>query len=259
MKKNIQLVIPMQAYGDSDVPKYDIFDGKDLHNIDDLEEVLDCLVADLKSDYFFLWETVFCDELGCQLTKKQEKAFDALIDSGKEEDERILFVDGMPRPVEPWYAIVKKIAPHLLMSEPFRTDIDAYEVMLEGWRTLSSTLEKRSKRLSLPEHANSYLDIIPLELRYRLELQICLYELHGIGGEDLGEVITLENVEEQQRIAFFVDYLRDYKNSVRFLELTLDNIFTRVTMPAKDEAIFLARIMSDLGMTSTQDQLIDYL
>ena len=78
------------------------------------------------------WEAVVCDELGLPLTARQEEALgDLLSFSDDSADDRTLYIDEIPRPSEPWYEIVRKVASHLLV-EPYKTSDLHYEVTCDG-------------------------------------------------------------------------------------------------------------------------------
>ena len=58
---------------------------------------------------FLRWEAVVCDELGLPLTARQEEALGDLLNFSDEADEdRILYINEIPRPSEPWYEIVQE-------------------------------------------------------------------------------------------------------------------------------------------------------
>ena len=72
--------------------------------------------------------------------------------------------------------------------------------------------------------------------------------------------MTLENEEQRQfRIEDFVDSLREHKESVRYFDLTLDSLLTKVIVPEKDRPILVEAMQEKLGMKSTADRLADYV
>ena len=102
---------------DPDIPTDDFFDGRNLDELWDLQEAVDNFVSMMNGGTFLTWEAVVCEEQGLPLTPKQKKALGSLLDfNDEEEDDGILYIDEMPRPSEPWYAILNKIAPHLLIE-----------------------------------------------------------------------------------------------------------------------------------------------
>jgi hypothetical protein len=250
-KRTAQTQMPF----DPDVPTYDYLGHMDLDDSGYIDEALDKLIADIKSDYFLQWEAVIRREQGLRLTRAQKRALSSLISFGDEEDDRILYIDEIPRPKEPWYEIASKIVPHLL-QEPFRTDEGMYWAMYEGWPTMVEVLETHGQNLSLPEGMTSPLDIFPVDLRHRLWLQACFDALSGLGQD---EELTLENERQGYRIEWFVRCLREHKDTVHYFDLTLEQLLTRVIVPSKDEKILIEMMMSELGLTSPQDRLADYL
>jgi hypothetical protein len=230
---------------DPNIPVNDFFEHLDLDNPADLEEALNNFIYDLESNYFLLWEAVVCEEQGLKLSKKQERLLGELLDfSDDDDDDQILYIDEIPRPKEPWYEIARKIVPGILV-EPFRTDAIMYEVMHEGWTNLVNSLEEHAQNLSLPEGVESPIDIFPRDLQHRLWLQTCFDELSGLGqGADL----TLENEDQKERVEWFVDLLREHKDTVQYFDLTLETMLTRVIIPSKDEKLFIMMIMEQLGL-----------
>ncbi len=248
----------MLNYGnfDPDIPVNDCFEHLNLDEPGDLEEALDNFIYNLKSNYFLLWEAVVCEEQGLKLSKKQNDALNELLDfSDDDDDDPILYINEIPRPKEPWYEIARKIVPGLLV-EPFRTDAVMYAVMHEGWANLVDTLEEHAQALSLPEGVASSLDIFPRDLQHRLWLQTCFDALSGLGQD---EDLTLENKEQQERVEWFVDMLRDHKETVRYFDLTLETLLARVIIPQKDQKLFIKMIMEQLGLPATQASIADYL
>ena len=72
--------------------------------------------------------------------------------------------------------------------------------------------------------------------------------------------LTLENEEQRQfRIEEFVESLRKHKDSVRYFDLTLDLLLTKVIVPERDRPILIHAMQEALGIRSTTDRLADYL
>jgi hypothetical protein len=71
--------------------------------------------------------------------------------------------------------------------------------------------------------------------------------------------MTLEDEEEHYRIDEFIERLRDCKESVEDLGLTLDTLLSRVIFPDGDRPIFVRLLSERLGLTSASDQLADHL
>ncbi len=240
---------------DAAVPTHDYFAQLDLADPADLEEALDSLIHDLESGRFLMWEAVVRQEQGQPLTQAHKRALSRLVNFGDRAEERILYIDEQPRPSEPWYALARQLAPRLL-QEPFKTAEMYYGVTFEGWPTLVDCLHAHAPALSLPAEVQSPLDIFPLDLQHRLWLQVCFDMLSGLGQE---AELTLANPEQQDRVAGFIDLLKAHKASVQYFDLTLDDLLTRVILPAPDQIILLEMMLKKLGMPSSQEQLARFL
>jgi hypothetical protein len=195
------------------------------------------------------------EEQGSPLTKKQDAALGELIDFSDGGDNRVLYIDEIPRPNKPWHAILNKIVPRILV-EPFRTADIHYGVQCEGWRNLIDCLAEHADCLSLPIGEFLPLEVVPLELRHKLWLQDCFDALSGLGQD---EKLTLEDPEQHYRIDEFIAAMRDHSDSVQFFNLTLDSLLERVILPERDRPIFVKMMQEKLGIKSTAEQISDYL
>jgi hypothetical protein len=198
---------------------------------------------------------VVCSEQGLPLTKAQKKMLGKLMSFGEDEEDRILYIDEIARPGEPWYETLCKIVPHLVI-EPYKTFEPLDDVQCEGWGRLTHCLDEHGKHLSLPSGVTTPLEVVPVELRHKLWLQWCFNELGGLGQS---ETLTLQNEEELDRIEGFIDCLRRCKESVQYFGLTLDTLLTRVVLPERDRPILVSMMQEKLRMKSTQDRLADCL
>ena len=70
----------------------------------------------MEDDRFLTWEAVVCHEQGLPLTRQQKAVLSELINFGDPDDEQILYLNEIPRTTEPWYEILRKIAPRLLVE-----------------------------------------------------------------------------------------------------------------------------------------------
>ena len=100
------------------------------------------------------------------------------------------------------------------------------------------------------------VDVVPADLRHRLWLQTCFDQLSGLGQED---ELTLKNEEQQDRIQWFIRDLRKHKESVEFLDLTLEKLLDVLVMPQQDEPIFIRMMREQLGLVSKQDRITEHL
>ncbi len=238
-----------------DIPTYDFFENIDLNNHGELEELVGNFIFKVEQGDFMLWEAVIRDEQGLPLTEKQENALSELISFGDDDDDIILYINGMPRPSKTWYQILEKLATHLLI-ESFRTDDVHYAVTTEGWPNLVAAIEGKSDDLALPDDVRSPIEVVPAGIRHKLWLQSCFDILIGIGQ---AEEASLENNEEQYRIESFIDSLKQCKDSVPFLNLSLEKLLETLLLPPKDEKIFVRMMIDKLGMASAGDHIAEYL
>ena len=93
-------------------------------------------------------------------------------------------------------------------------------------------------------------------MRHRLWLQMCFDQLSGLGQED---ELTLKNEEQQDRIQWFVRDLREHKESIEFLDLTLEKLLKVLILPPQDEPIFVEMMKEQLGLSSMQDRIAERL
>lgn len=240
---------------DPDIPTHDFFESGSLDDMWNLQEAVDSFVHWMEEDRFLTWEAVACEEQGIKLTPRQKKALGGLLNFNDEEDDGILYIDEIPRPSEPWYIILNKIVPYLLI-EPYRTFDCHEEVKCDGWNQIVTALKEHGAGLSLPPGVKSPEEVVPAEMRHKLWLQWCFNDLSGLGQED---ELTLEDAEEHYRIEWFIDHLRECKDSVACFGLTLDSLLTRVILPEKDRPIFLKLMQVKLGLGSAQEQIADRL
>ena len=153
------------------MPTYDFFQHRDVRNVTDLEWLVNDLTDALERDHFLQWEAVVCQELGLPLTERQRRVVGDLLNFGDETDEdRVLYIDGIPRPDRLWYEIVRTVAPHLLVPQ-FKTFEVHYAVTTDGWKDLVAALEQHGEGLSLPEGVEHPVEVVPAEVRHRLWLQ----------------------------------------------------------------------------------------
>jgi len=93
-------------------------------------------------------------------------------------------------------------------------------------------------------------------MRHKLWLQFCFNDLSGLGQE---KELTLEDPEEHYRIEWFIEHLRECKDTVTFFDLTLDGLLTRMVLPEKDRPTFHKLMNEKLGLESAQQQIADCL
>ena len=71
--------------------------------------------------------------------------------------------------------------------------------------------------------------------------------------------MTLRDQEEHYRIEEFIASLRKHKESVEFLDLTLEKLLKVLVLPPQDEPIFIKLMQERLGLNSTQDRIAERL
>ena len=239
----------------NDVPVYDLTEEHNLNSVLGVGNCLDDLISFLEQGYFLIWEAVVRYEQGLPLSKQQKDVLRDLV-TFTDDEEPILYIDEMPRPAEPWYETVRKIAPHLLL-EPFKTFDVKDEIYHDGWPGLIDCIEEHACDLSLPEGVSSPDDIVPPKIRHKLWLQYCFDELSGLGQDD---ELTLANEEQKSwRIEGFIDLLKEYKESVEFFDLTLNDLLKMVILPPEDEKILIESLLDELSMKSPSDKLAHVL
>jgi hypothetical protein len=246
---------PMRWAFDADIPTNDFFDGRPLSEMWNLQEAVDNFVYMLEQKDFLTWEAVVCDEQGLPLTAEQEKVLNGLLNFGDSDDDRILYINEIPRPSEPWYVILNQLAPHLLV-EPFETWEVPEEVKADGWLRIATALEQNGQGLSLPPGVASHDEVVPADLRHKLWLQDCFNDLSGLGQD---EDLSLEDPDEHYRIDDFLLDLRDRKESVAYFGLTLESLLTRVILPERDRPIFIRMMQEKLGLQSAGEPIADRL
>lgn len=236
------------------IPTYNFFENKNLNNHGDLEEIIEDIISDLEEGYFLTWDAVTRMEQGLQLNKKHKEALSGLVNFNEKDTPQILYIDDLPRPSEPWYEIVKKVVPQLLV-EKVVTYEPHYGVIVEGWPDIAYELEEQGKYLTLPEGIENPIDIIPAETQHKLWIQSCLGDFSGIGQE---EELTLKN-KEMDYIDDFIDSLEECKDSVEFLDLSIQSILKILVLPPDEEKIFIQKMIMKLGLSSTRDSIAEHL
>lgn len=238
------------------VPTYDpleYFNPEEMHRI---EEAFHNFVAAIEDHEYLAWEAVVCQELGLPLTASQRRELDGLTDFGDGSGEdRVLYINGVPRPSRLWYDALGTIVPYLLLDR-FRTADVQYAVVTEGWPSIAAALEQHGADLSLPEGVHEPLGVIPDELRHRLWLQSAFDDLSGLGQE---EGLTLANEEQRDRIDWFLEKLRGCRQSVEFLGWTPETMLEILILPPKDRPIFTRLMREKLGLPSTKAKIADHL
>ncbi len=246
---------PMRWEFDADIPTDDFFGGRPLSNLWNLQETVESFVFMLEKKDFLTWEAVVCLEQDLPLTAAQEAAVSALISFSDTPDDRILYINEIPRPSEPWHVILNQLAARLLI-EPFRTFDSREQVKAEGWPRIATALQEDGQALSSPPGVATHEEVVPADLRHKLWLQYCFDALYGLGQR---ANITLEDPEAQWRIDELTDRLQECKDSVAHFGLTLESLLTRVILPERDRPIFIELMQEKLGLPSVQEPIAEHL
>ena len=235
-----------------DVPTYDFLQHRDVHGDRNLGWLVSDLILSLERGDFLRWEAVVCQELGLPLTERQRQAIGELLDFNDDPaDERILYIDGIPRPDRLWYEIVRHIAPHLLV-EQYRTAEVHYAVTTDGWKDWSPPWSSTERACRCPRGSEHPVEVVPAEMRHKLWLQTCLGHLGGLGQD---EDLTLQDPDEHYRIEEFIPACGSTRRAWRRCDLTLEKMMTVLILPPQDEPIFLRMMQEQLGLASMQDRI----
>jgi len=236
------------------VPAVDYFDGLSLNDPDDLNEGLSCLISDLQRGHFLCWDAVVRQEQGLPLTPQQQEALSGLIDFGEEENDRILYIDDMPRPDKPWYEIVRQMAGHLAEGTSRQ---QAPAEVIENWPKLVVCLESNCEGMTLPPGVDSPLAVIPRKNRLDLWLRYCFGTLSGI--EEGSDEYTLASQSQHWRIDVLIDRLKECRKRLRPLNLTPQRLALQTGLPPREQKVLAALLAERLGMGSASAKMETYL
>ena len=150
----------------SNAPSEELLEGIDLDDDAGLEDAVQSLVEALETDFFLDWEAVLRVEQDLPLSKAHARALRTLLlhrdEPDEGEDTRILYIDDCARPAEPWYETVRRVAPRIVGR------FDRIETL--GARLLEA-IEHHAAHLSLPEGAERPEDVLPADLRKRMDVE----------------------------------------------------------------------------------------
>jgi hypothetical protein len=246
------------------VPTEDLLSGLDLAKPGDLAEAIASLTSMIEHGDYLAWEAVVRQEQGLPLSEVHESQLDELfsfVDDENEEDdeERILYINGFARPVEPWYKTARRLAPRLLLPVVHTDDVWR-DVDLEGWQTLRAALKNHASGLSLPQGTATPLEVVPAELSHRLDLQDSLMLLVGIGQEHSGGGrTTLRDPGQLWRVDEFIENLGAIRESVACLGLSLVSLREILVMPATEREILETLLREKLHLGSDTEFIAEHL
>lgn len=239
---------------DHDIPTMSFFEDVNPDDPGDLEEVVDNFKFAMKAGTFLTWEAVILEEQDLPLCEEHEEALEQLLNFSDEDDE-ILYINDLPRYDQPWYEILRRIVPHLLI-DPFDTSATRSHDLLEAWPDLYRCVEEHGPSLSLPEGVTSPTQVIDASLQHRLWLQFCFAELAGLGERDQWR---LDKKEQRERIEWFLDRLRGHRSTVEFLKLTADKLLEMLVLPEAEQDLLVQELRSRLGLRSMNELIADRL
>lgn len=214
-------------------PCRDFFDLVDLEDDLQLDDVLETLIRDLDAGYFHEWALVERAERGAALSARQQQRLTAW--RAQQKSARIDYINGLPRPCQPWYRIAARLLPRLLRNPFPAAEIYEYWGAFEGWPTLREVLLRAGSGLPLPPGAEEPLAAFPADLRYGLDLQACCSELAGAGRR-----YSLSDAAEAERIAWLLACLRRQPDLVAHFQLDRDKLLAYVQLPAAEAELFKA-------------------
>lgn len=139
---------------DRSVPTQDFLAEHELTRPGELDEVVEKFMFYLNEGRFELWEAVVAREQGLGLTRRQRQALEALLDFSDGEEERVLYIDEMPRPSEPWHPQTLRRQVRLDCSTPGWVQWPRVDHLLFGC-LLSSENRRRVGRLAAQRRGTS--------------------------------------------------------------------------------------------------------
>lgn len=203
---------------------------------------------------FFIWEAVIRQEQGLELSEGHRDQLSKLISFGdRPGSERIQYINEMPRPDAPWYEYVRRLAPLLLVDEIDTTAL-VHDFDERAWYELTEAIHRHACGLELPLEAEEVWDVLDEELRYELDLQsVWLDALAGMRAFD-----EMSSEDRAWRLGRLIDGLHESIEAVAYFDLTIADIFDRVTIP-DDQTEYLAKGLIDELNVERDQPLADAL
>ena len=138
-----------------EVPVLDFFESFDL------SEAVENFICDMEKDEFRTWEAVIREEQWLTTMPVLIDLAGELIGLDEpDEDDPVHYINEIERCNEPWYVLLLRITPHLLI-ERIRTEDAHDDLLLSGWPRIPACIEQRVRGLSLPEGVHRPLDVVP--------------------------------------------------------------------------------------------------
>ena len=70
---------------------------------------------------------------------------------------------------------------------------------------------------------------------------------------------TVTTMHARSNDEWFIDHLREHKESVRFFGLTLESLLKRLILPEGEQPLFVEMMQKQLGMSSVEESIADHL
>src|SRR4029077_16078668 len=102
-KKQPNFPAKMRWVFDADIPRHEFLEKGSLDDTWNLQEAVENFISWLEKRHFLTWEAVVCEEQGLPLSAGQEEALRSLLSFSDEEEDRIPYINDIPRPSEPWH------------------------------------------------------------------------------------------------------------------------------------------------------------
>lgn len=222
-----------------------------------LEEAVELFIDYLEEGSFLTWEAVIREEQGLPLSRAHKKSLKELLSfSDEPDDERVLAINEVPRPPEPWYETFRELV-SALPHPPLDTTGCYYETQLQGWDSLVEAVTEHAKGLERPENLAGPLEVIEESRRHELWILHCCEVMVGIGQ---AEELSLSNQEQAEwRIRELCDRLQEQRDSVALLNLTVGGLADYLRMPAKEEKLLRAQLLKILKASSSEQLLFPLL
>lgn len=241
----------------SEPPTYDFLKGKKLKNIYDLQMATKNLISAFNHDYFLNWDAIVRHEQNLPLTEHQQAIINDIFSNNRDNDVRISYIDNIPRPKKPWYKIINKVAPYLIikLAKSYET---YHPIYFSRWAEIAECLIKNNGELTLPAglEMDSNIEVVPPEIRHQLYLQYCYEPLMGLGQKG---VKPLTMADDQARVDDLIARFKQHRSSIKFLELSLEKFLSLIILPDKDQEIFIKLFMDKLQLPSMQSEIEPYL
>ena len=127
------------------MPVGDFFESLDLSRSSDLTEAVERFIHEMETDTFRTWESVIREEQDLPtMPVLLDLAAELLNFNDPDLDDPVHYIDEIPRCSEPWYEILRRIAPHLVIERIRTADVHE-DVLVTGWPRIATCIERRAQ------------------------------------------------------------------------------------------------------------------